>query len=155
MPRQTIHRTAAENRYLHRDFHGALSAGIEYLHRRYGPGAVREYLCGFAASVYAPLREDLKRRGLLALEEHFARIYELEGGTVRFRRTGDELTIEVAACPAVTHMRRQGYPVAEMFVETTRTVNEAICEGTPFVAELLEYDPQTGRSIQRFSRKPA
>ncbi len=41
----------------------------------------------------------------------------------------DELRIEVEACPAVTHMRKQGYPVARLFHDTTRTVNEAICHG--------------------------
>ena len=63
----------------------------------------------------------------------------------------ERLVIRVPACPAVRHMRRQGYPVARLFHETTRTVNEALCEGTPFCAELAEYDPETGRSVQIFT----
>ena len=58
----------------------------------------------------------------------------------------------VEACPAVTHLRKNGYPVAELFFETTRTVNETICEGTHFAAELLNYNPKTGSGIQRFTR---
>ena len=50
-------------------------------------------------------------------------------------------------------MREKGYPVAELFVETTRTVNEALCEGTPFAAELVQYDDANGHSIQRFYRR--
>ena len=41
MPKEYIKRNAADNEYLHKDFHGALSAGIEYLHRNYSAQAVR------------------------------------------------------------------------------------------------------------------
>lgn len=152
MAKESMRRTAGDNEYLHRDFHGALSAGIEYLHEKYGEEAVRQYLWQFARTFYAPLIDDLKRRGLAAVEEHFHKVYELEGGEVRFDRSGDELRIEVVACPAVTHMRKQGYTVARLFRETTETVNRAICYETPFAAELLEHDDETGRSIQRFYR---
>jgi hypothetical protein len=147
-----MRREAGDNQYLHPDFHGALSAGIEYLHQRYGEQAVREYLWQFARTFYTPLSDDLRRRGLVALEEHFRRIYDLEGGAVRFTRSLDELRIEVDACPAVTHMRGRGYPVARLFRETTDTVNRALCHQTAFAAELLDYDEETGRSIQVFYR---
>ncbi len=152
MTKETMRRTAGDNEYLHRDFHGALSAGIEYLHENYGEEAVREYLWQFARTFYSPLIDDLKRRGLAAVEEHFRKIYELEGGDVRFERSENELRIEVDACPAVTHMRKQGYTVARLFRETTETVNRAICHETSFSAELLEYDEKTGRNVQRFYR---
>ena len=153
MPKQTMHRTAGDNEYLHRDFHGALSVGIEYLHTHYGEEAVREYLWQFARTFYSPLTEALNRRGLVVLEEHFRNIYALEGGDVRFALSDDELRIEVDACPAVMHMRRQGYPVARLFRETTEIVNRAICHETPFAAEVLDYDDETGRSVQRFHRR--
>jgi hypothetical protein len=148
-----MRREASDNAYLHQDFHGALSAGIEYLHTTYGEEAVRQYLHQFARSFYAPLTAALTARGLVAVEEHFRRMYELEGGSIRIERSDDELRIEVEACPAVIHMREHGYPVARLFRETTETVNRAICEGTAFEAELVQYDEETGRSVQRFLRK--
>jgi hypothetical protein len=164
MPKQVMHREARDNRYLHKDFHGALSVGIEYLEAHYGEEAVRRYLRQFAKAFYGPLTEAIRNRGLAALQEHFARIYELEGASPRFRLSenkgtvpvlSDELVIELDACPAVMHMREHNYPVARLFYETTRTLNEAICEGTPFAAELVAYDPETGRGVQRFFRRPA
>ena len=152
MTKEVMRREAGDNQYLHPDFHGALSAGIEYLHQQYGEESVREYLWQFARAFYAPLTNDLRHRGLVALEEHFRRIYDLEHGAVRFARSQDELRIEVDACPAVTHMRDRGYPVARLFRETTDTVNQAICHQTPFAAKLLDYDEETGRGIQRFYR---
>ena len=153
MAKEVIHRTASDNVYLHKDFHGALSAGIEYLDQHFGEEAVRQYLRQFTVSYYAPLIEAIRQRGLAALGEHFAKVYKEEGAEARIRVTEDELFLEIDACPAVTHMRRHGYPVARLFHETTRTVNEALCQSTPFAAELLDYDHETGRSVQHFYRR--
>ena len=155
MPKKYIKRSASDNEYLHKDFHGALSAGIEYLHRNYGEQAVREYLREFAKSFYAPLRGALKQCGLAALRDHFEKLYRTEGGKIQITFSEDEMIMNVDSCPAVMHMREHQYPVAELFCETTKTVNEAICEGSDFSGELLEYDSQTGRSVQRFYRRLA
>lgn len=153
MAKEIMERRASDNVYLHRDFHGALSTGIEYLHRTLGEEAVREYLRRFTRSYYAPVTSDIRERGIPAIREHFERIYAIEGGDVTFEQTADSLTVRVAACPAVSHMRAHGYPVARLFGETTCTVNDALVEGTPFDAELTEYDDETGRSVQRFTRR--
>ena len=155
MARETMRRQAADNEYLHKDFHGALSAGIEYLHRHYGAQAVKDYLRDFTLSYYAPLRQALKDRGLPAIEAHFRELYRIEGADAVIECTPDVLLVHVPACPAVRHLREQGYPVAALFVETTRTVNQALCEETPFTAELCAYDEETGRSVQCFYRKPS
>jgi hypothetical protein len=153
MAKEVIHRSAADNEYLHRDFHGALSAGLEYVDRHYGADAVRDFLRQFAAAFYAPLTEDIKHRGLAAVKERIEKIYAEEDGDISISLSGDELVVEVSACPAVTHMRANGYAVSALFGETTRTVYEAICDGTPFEVEMLEYDNQTGRSRIRFYRR--
>jgi hypothetical protein len=153
MPKDIMVRTAADNAYLHKDFHGALSTGIEYIHNRYGEEAVREYLRQFTRAYYAPLTEAIRERGLPALREHLERIYALEGGEMAITETEDELLLCAAFSPAVQHMRAHGYKVARLFHETVKTVNETLCEGTPFAAELIEYDPETGRSAQRFYRR--
>lgn len=153
MAKEIMSRKGSDNVYLHKDFHGALSTGIDYIDQTFGEEAVRAYLQRFTKSFYAPLIEDVKTRGLLALKEHFENVYATEGGGVQIACSDDELMIKVSACPAVRHMREHGYKVARLFVETTRTVNEALCEGTPFVAELLEYDDETGRNVQRFTRR--
>ncbi|MBN2310264.1 MAG: hypothetical protein JXR94_14915 [Candidatus Hydrogenedentes bacterium] len=153
MAKEVMRRTASDNEYLHKDFHGSMSVGIDYLDAHYGPEAVRDYLRQFTASYFAPLIERVKMEGLTPLKEHFERLYAVEGAAIEARLSRDELVIRVAACPAVTHMRACGYPVARLFSETTRTVNEALCEGTPYAAELIEYDEDTGRSVQRFFRR--
>ena len=155
MSKLVIRRTAADNPYLHKDFHGALSAGIEYLHQRYGEGAVRDYLRQFAAAFYAPLTQDIVTRGLIALREYLERIYTLEGGQLHAALSDDELLVEVERCPAVSYMREHGYPVARLFYETSRTVYAAICAGTPFCLAYFNYEDETGHTCMQFARRPA
>ena len=152
MTRRRITRKASDNRYLHQDFHGALSNAIEYLHRRYGPDAVREYLRQFTRNFYAPLRQSIRSRGLVALKNHYENVYRSEGETIHINLADDMLTIEVDRSPAVMHMREHGYAVAELFHETVRTVNEALCENTPYDSELRNYDPKTGACTMLFRR---
>ena len=97
----------------------------------------------------------MQQRGPVALKERYEHIYKIEDGDVAFDLTGDELTIQVPACPAVMHMRKSGQPASPLFYETTKTVNETICTDTPFMAELLAYDQQTGHSVVRFARRRA
>ena len=155
MAKEIMRRGASDNAYLHKDFHGALSVGLEFLHNRYGEEAVREYLRRFADSFYTPLRESLKKSGLSALRDHYEKIYRLEGGVATFVLSDGELIIEVPESPAVAHMRQNGYTVARLFHETVKTVNETICEGTDYGFELQSYDPATGGSRQRFFRRAA
>jgi len=154
MTKEVMRRKASDNVYLHKDFHGALSTGLEYLHRNYGEQAVKDFLRQFALTFYSPLRNALKERGLSALKEHFEKIYREEGGNIKTEFSKDEMILKVQACPAVMHMREHAYPVASLFHETTKTVNEAICDGSEFAFELVEYDEQTGRSVQRFCKRP-
>lgn len=153
MPKQVMARKAGDNVYLHKDFHGALSNGIEYIHEKYGAEAVRDYLRQFADAFYAPLKADLTHRGLVALKEHYEKVFKAEGGRARFALSDRELRIEVEMNPAVQHMRAQGYPVAKLYSETIRTVGEALCAGTPYTAELTAYDESSGRYTHRFFSK--
>ncbi len=148
-----MRRRAGDNVYLHKDFHGALNQALIYVEEHFGADALREYLYEFARAFYAPLTSRLREDGLAALRQYLEGVYALEGAECRIEESSDELILHIPRCPAVSHIRKMGLTPTPHFRETTRTVNEAICEGTPFKAELLEYDPETGRSVQRFSRR--
>jgi hypothetical protein len=154
MAKQSMKRSALKKPCANRDMHIALSLALEYVHKHYGVEAVRECLRDFAHRFYAPLRIDLKKRGLVAIKEHIERLYQMEGGDVELNFKPSELRVSIPVCPAVQYLRSKGVPVARLFFETTRTINEAICEGTPYAAEVVKYDRETGFSVQRFYRWP-
>ncbi len=148
-------RHAYDNTYLHKDFHQALNFALIYLEKQQGEKGVRAYLTDFAEAYYAPLNQAVKDQGLSALQAYMKKIYALEGGEVAIRRTTDpdQLDIIVSRCPAVTHIRAGNNDVSPLFHLTHEVVNDCICRGTPWQSELLDYNPQTGSCIQRFSRR--
>ena len=153
MGKEVMDRRASDNEYLHKDFHLGLNGGIEYVRLNYGEQAVRDYLRQFATVFYAPLKEELKERGLAAIRDHVKKTYTLEGGKIDIDFAEDAMVVSVEACPAVMHIRSLGCEPDPLFHETTATVNKVICEGSDFEFELQEYEPETGRSVQRFSRR--
>ena len=148
-------RRAADNKYLHRDFHVSGDIGLAYVGSHYGDNGVREYLRTFAARQYAPLIAKIKTDGLSALEEHILHIYEIEEAPdlVKTTLSDDELLVEVSACPAVGYMRKSGHEPSKWYIELTRTVNEQIADDADLGHEMFDYDPETGAASYRFFRR--
>ena len=155
MAKEQIVRKASDNKYLHRDFHNGLNFGLEYIRKNYGEDAVREYLRQYATAFHAPLKEAIKSRGLRALKEYLENIYSIEEApdVISSDMTENMLEVRISSCPAVTHMNRSGIEVSPLFYETTKTVYETLCEGTPFAFSLVSYNKENGASILLFSRK--
>ena len=155
MAKEVMERKASDNKYLHKDFHNIMNLGIKYIHEKYSEESVREYLVQFALAYYAPLKRSIIDKGLIAVKEHYEKIYAAEEASeaISFFYTEDELMINVDKCPAVTHMQNSNISPSELYHELTKTVNETICENTPFSYELIAYDSETGASTERFYRK--
>ena len=134
---------------VHKDFHGAFSYGIQFIMQRYGLEGLREYLNKLADTVYAPLVKALQSEGLIALRDHWDRIFTLEGGKYELREEGDVLVLDVHECPAIAHMKKHGYTIDPNFCEHTRILNEAICTRAGYQSS-VEYDQEAGRCVQRF-----
>ena len=139
---------------VHKDFHGALSYGIQFVEAQYGREGLEDFLARLAGSVYRPLVEGLRTRGLDALREHWQSIFELEGGEFAIAMEEATLVLTVHRCPAVCHMREHHYAIADHFCEHTRIVNDAVCRAAGYAAS-VEYDQDAGRCIQRFWKEPA
>lgn len=155
MEKQVMERKASDNKYLHKDFHLHLNLGVEYLRQHYGDEAVLEYLREFAVAYYAPLKAELKEKGLNTVLEHNKKIYSAEEvlDDVEFTLSENELIIRVKKCPGATHIINSGTQLSPLYYELTKTVNAVLCEGTDYAFELLSYDNSTGASVQRFYRR--
>lgn len=155
MTKRVMERKAADNKYLHRDFHKSMDLGLAYLGQNYGDEGVKEYLRGFAADYYAPLVEEIKERGLPALGDHIAGIYEIEEAPelLAMDLTEERLDVKVEKCPAITFFKTVGYTASPWYVEATRTVNETIAAlaGLDYVQHV--YDEADGHSEYSFVRR--
>lgn len=139
---------------VHKDFHGALSYGLQFLDDHCGEDARNAFLSSLADSVYRPLVEDIRSRGLAALRDHWREVFAIEEGEIELRDQGETLELHVLRCPAIAHMTAHDYTIAAKFCEHTRVVNEAVCRAAGFQSE-VEYEQAAGRCIQRFWRRPA
>jgi len=138
---------------VHKDFHGSMSYGIQYLYEKYGEKELVEYLKQLAHTVYSPLIEALKMRGLPALYEHWDYIFTIEDADFEIGyEENDVLFLKVRKCPAIYHMRENNYQVAEKYCEHCRTINEEICHSAGYECS-IEYDQDKGSCIQKFWRK--
>jgi len=123
---------------VHKDFHGSMSYGIQYLYEKYGEKELVEYLKQLAHTVYSPLIEALKMRGLPALYEHWDYIFTIEDADFEIGyEENDVLFLKVRKCPAIYHMRENNYQVAEKYCEHCRTINEEICHSAGYECSIV------------------
>ncbi len=153
MSKLVMKKTASENIYYHPDFHIATSMMIEYIEKKYGKKAVKNYLKQFAKAYYSPLKEKIRKNGLVALKRYIEKLYRKESGEIEIDYHPDQMQVKVKKCPAVSHIKKKGFKPAESFFETTKTVYETIVEGTGFDFEMKDYDKNTGKTNLIFRRK--
>ena len=134
---------------VHKDFHGAMSNGLQFIEDNYGREGLDDFLSRLAGSVYRPLVEALRVRGLDALREHWQMIFELEEGDFEMCIEDAALVLRVHRCPAIRHMKERGYSIADHFCEHTRIVNDAVCRAAGYQSS-IEYDQAAGSCVQRF-----
>lgn len=137
---------------IHKDFHGAFSICLDYLKDNFGQEVMQNYLRRMAKNVYHPLIEKLKRKGLKVLEEHWREIFDLENGKYSISYRDNKLILKVKKCPAVSHILKMRYKLSDSFCESTRIVNETICEEAGYRCS-LELGNKKGTCEQRFWKK--
>ncbi len=147
--KKVLDRTASDNVYLHKDFHGAMCYAIKYLDDNFGPDAVTEYLQQVGTTVFSPLIEKIKKHGLSAMEEHLKSIFTNEGGDFTLAYEDGTLVLKVCQCPAVAHLKKIDKWFTDRYCLSTVVVNETICREAGFTCS-CDYQPNEGRCVQKF-----
>lgn len=139
--KKVMERKASDNKYLHRDFHCTLNIGIDYLGRRYGTDAVKEYIVRFVHSYYKPMDLD-------GLEKYFKDIFEAEESSdlLKLTRTESSLKVDIEECPAIKFMRSIGDEPSQWYGLTTTLLYAELAKVCGLQFTLYSYEPQTGRA---------
>lgn len=155
MEKLHIDRKAADNKYLHKDFHVTADIGISYVGENYGDDAVKEYLTQYALSFYKLLAEEFKLKGLKALEEDFKNVFIKEEWieNLHTELTKDALKIKVDKCPAVTHMKSTGHTPSKWYKETTYTTYKTLADMCNLDFTVYYYDEEDGSTEFSFIRR--
>ena len=157
MAKRVIDIKAEDNKYLHKDFHGGMNGGLTYLGEQYGDYAVDEYLARFAEVFYAPLVEDIKARGLVAMKEKIYHDYNEEEvpEDCHTELTDDCLTVVIDKCPAVSHIKSCGDTPCKWFRNTTSTVWGKVASLAGYGFTMDYYCEDTGAAKYRFFKRGA
>ena len=155
MEKMIMERKAADNKYLHRDFHVTADQGICYIGEQFGTDAVVEYLSNFAEKFYSPLIQEIREKGLLPLKQYFEKIYLAEEASevLNLNLTEYKLTVQISECPAVRFMKSIGHTPCQWYGETVNTVYRVIAEKANMDFSLAYYEDETGKTEFSFTRR--
>ena len=155
MEKLHIERKAADNKYLHKDFHVTADIGITYVGENYGDDAVKDYLTQYAKSFYKLLAEEVKEKGLIALKENFENVYKKEEWTEYLHTdlSENELKIKIDKCPAVTFMKSTGHIPSKWYKETTYIVYKVLAEMCGLKFTVNYYNEEDGCTEFQFIRR--
>lgn len=146
---------SSEHEYFHPDFHSSMNMGIEYLGLYHGEEDVKEYLEVFTKNVYKNIIEKMKTQPFEVLEEKIFETYVAEKAqdALQLEKDSDSLTVKIAYCPAVKHLKNTGREVSKWFYMTTGTVMRSLAEEGRLNFEMKYYDNESGACEYRFSLK--
>jgi len=120
---------------VHRDFHLATNATIDFVLSEYGIEFLRELFCRTAKSVYKDIYENLQKGDYQPLLEHWKYYYTREQGVFTAAEGDGGFTFHVTECPACRHLKDKNTPITDNFYLQISLLNEAWAENTPFTIE--------------------
>lgn len=146
---------SSENEYFHPDFHSSMNMGIEYLGLYHGENDIREYLEIFTKNVYKNIIKKMKTQPFETLEQKILETYTNEKAedAVTLEKGEDSLTVKIAYCPAVKHLKKTGREVSRWFYMTTSVVMKSLANEGGLDFEMKHYDNESGACEYRFFRK--
>lgn len=150
---EVFERKAADNKYLHRDFHISMNMLMEYISNRFGRAALTDYLKTFSKEFHKQRKTKLSTEGLSALKDYFEKIYSEEEWKVEIDFSQDKLILKQNACPGISYIRSKGFEPIKQYIETYTTVYHELCKGTPYEYEMVGFNDKTGACTQVFKRR--
>lgn len=154
---EIMDRRAADNEYFHRDFHSSMNMGIHYLGEKFGIDGVKAYLTRYTSNVYKVTMQDMKERGLVALEDKILDTYKKEKSSdaveTKLSEDGRVLTVEIKYCPAIRHLKATGREISKWYRYTTEIVMQTLAETIDCEFFMDFYDEQTGAAAYCFAKR--
>ncbi len=138
---------------VHKDFHGLTCATLHYLVDNFGKEAMVEVLKSTAQKVYRTIHDELVAGKCDELADYWDYYLKREGGDFAVEKLVDGVRLVVRDCPALRHLVKLEQEPDAIICEATRIFDEALAEGSQFVADVQK----TGAfsCVQSFRRKGA
>ncbi len=147
-------RRAGDNEYFHKDFHSSMNNGVEYLGEKYGAEAVKEFLQIYTEHVHRSTIDRIRTEGLSGIRDNIVDTYTKEKAldVLTVELTEDKLSVKIAYCPAVKHLKETQRDVSKWYRYTTETVMETLAKAGGFRFIMDSYDEETGAAAYHFEK---
>ena len=147
-------RRASDNEYFHKDFHTGPNNGVEYLATKFGVEEVFEFLKRYTQNVNGRIIEAIKKDGLATIEDMIRDTYRKEKAedALCTTLTTDCLSVKIAYCPGVKHLRATGRTVSSFYCYNTEIVMKTLAEAGGYRFTMESYDEETGAAAYRFEK---
>ena len=152
---KVMQRTASDNKYLHRDFHVSCDIGIAYVGKRYGEEGVQQYLNQYVDNYLSPVAQAVRQEGFAPLVRYLEELYEVEEASDQLRITedGNQLKVQILACPAMAYMKSTGHQPSPWYAQTVSTLYKRLAENAGLHFHLDSYQHDTGAARFRFEKE--
>jgi len=135
---------------LHKDFHYTLSLIFDFLNKNYGKEEADRIMKKVSRTIYLPLIEEMKEKGLPAMEKHMKELMELESGEYTSEKDDNSITFSINKCPAISHMKNKGLGISPDFCRiSTGLAFGEIAKNTGYRFS-LDYDREKGQCVQKY-----
>ena len=133
---------ADDNKYLHRDFHLLADQALTYCGEKFGDEVVIEFLKQYVSGYYSPIINAAREKGLSAIKEWIAEVYEKEEASelLHTELSEDTLTVKIDKSPVIEYMKKLNQAPGKYYVEQTRTLYKVIADSCNFGFELKYYN---------------
>ncbi len=132
------------------DFYAAINATFRFIERRSGLEGLRRYWTELGERYHAPVTGRWRVGGLAAVADHWRAFFAAEpGAAVAVQERGDEVVVEVTACPAIAYLRAHGREIVPCFCQQCVFVSAAMGRGAGIDVRV---QGGNGACVQRFAR---
>lgn len=92
-----------------KDFFGVYDATLKFIAKRYGQSELQRYLQHIFRNYHQDLIEDIKKRGLEALNGFFHRVHQAEGAKYSIQATRHLFKMEITSCPQINWLKENDF----------------------------------------------
>jgi len=111
------------------DFYFAINATFRFIAARFGIEGLRRYWNDLGEDYYKPVAALWRERGLPGVADYWREFFAAEpgaGSQVAVVEAPDVVTLQVATCPAIHHLRTHGREIVPCFCQHCYFVGEAM-----------------------------
>jgi hypothetical protein len=134
------------------EFYGIFNTMFKFVDDSYGDEELKKYWEFIGEKYFAWLIEDIKKRGIKAIEEYWLSTVENDDIVYDLKSDADKFDLKIDSCSAIGFIKKSPHDkLFPKYCEHCRVVNSKIAEQSGFEYK-LDYDQEKGKCTHVFNK---